>query len=198
MLLLFYSAIVYSQMPANGTPSINNGSWTRGGNARNPAVGNSPNIFGTMTNPSTGAAFNSPIYFATDNVIRMTLMGTTGPNPGFLGINTLAPSGRLEVIGESHFGFTSYTDPHPGFPYDAKFGGTVRGIAVNGISIFNNSVGIGTKNPQSILHLNDGIFATNLQITNAVTGATATDGFLLGITATGNAQFIQQETSFTC
>ena len=56
-------------------------------------------------------------------------------------------------------------------------------------------VGIGQNftNPKSQLHIHDGAFDTYTQITNTATGATANDGFRLGILATGEAILNQQE-----
>ncbi|MCL4857633.1 MAG: hypothetical protein KJZ55_10265, partial [Flavobacteriales bacterium] len=59
-------------------------------------------------------------------------------------------------------------------------------------------MGNGFLNPQSQLHLYDGVFSTYLQITNFATNASAlnpsaTDGFKLGIAADGTAEIRQQE-----
>ena len=73
------------------------------------------------------------------------------------------------------------------------FGTSTKMIITDGLLGF---VGIGNNFllPQSQLHINDGPFATYTQITNTATGATATDGFKVGIDATvGIAQVIQQE-----
>lgn len=47
--------------------------------------------------------------------------------------------------------------------------------------------------PQSLLHINNGNFQTYMQITNATTSATATDGFRVGIASDGTAELRQQE-----
>jgi len=75
---------------------------------------------------------------------RMTI-----DNSGNVGIGTASPDanakldvrGAIYALGESHFNYG--TDPNPGFTNAIKVGAS--GIAVNGNSIFNNSVGIGTS-----------------------------------------------------
>ncbi|HBX50970.1 MAG TPA: hypothetical protein DEH02_07890 [Bacteroidales bacterium] len=57
-------------------------------------------------------------------------------------------------------------------------------------------VGIGNNflSPQSQLHINDGVFDTYTQITNAATGASANDGLRIGVLGSnGNAVINQQE-----
>ncbi|MFH0865901.1 MAG: tail fiber domain-containing protein [Bacteroidota bacterium] len=75
------------------------------------------------------------------------------------------------------------------------FGSSTKMIITDGLLGF---VGIGNNFlfPQSQLHINDGAFSTYTQITNAATGATATDGFRIGVAAiTGIAELRQQEYS---
>ncbi|MGB3947514.1 MAG: tail fiber domain-containing protein [Bacteroidia bacterium] len=56
-------------------------------------------------------------------------------------------------------------------------------------------IGIGNNflNPQSLLHVNDGVNATYTQITNNATSNSTTDGLKVGIEANGQASIIQQE-----
>ncbi|MBN1186505.1 MAG: hypothetical protein JXB49_29790 [Bacteroidales bacterium] len=73
-------------------------------------------------------------------------------NSGEVGIGTSSPSGKLTVTGgESQFSHSSYSDPHSGVAYDAKFGGSGNGIAVKGKSYFLDTVGIGVSSPSEKL-----------------------------------------------
>lgn len=69
-------------------------------------------------------------------------------------------------------------------------------------SVQTGLIGMGNNflTPQSQLHLNDGGFATHLQVTNFATNGSANalmpaanDGFKIGITANGTAELRQQE-----
>lgn len=109
------------------------GHWRVGGNYN---IGNAPdNVsasspFGTMT-------AGTPLNIYAGGAQQMIIL----PN-GSVGIGILNPQYKFQVVGESHFSYTTpYVDPHPGVPYDAKFGSTTNGIAVNGISVFNSRVG---------------------------------------------------------
>ncbi|OGH62467.1 MAG: hypothetical protein A3G34_12770 [Candidatus Lindowbacteria bacterium RIFCSPLOWO2_12_FULL_62_27] len=90
---------------------------------------------------------------------------------GNVGVGTASPNAKFEVNnGQSMFHDGAFTDPHTGTAYDAKFGGPNRGIAVKGISTFNDNVGIGTTAPGDSLHV-----AGRIQMdTNAA--ASAADG----------------------
>ena len=77
----------FSQQGPTGT-SASSKDWHRGGNSAAPS-GNIDNLLGT--------SFNSPIYFETNGSIRMTLMGTTTSNSGFLGIGTTTPQQMLHI-----------------------------------------------------------------------------------------------------
>jgi|GEM_PF-2544501 len=58
----------------------------------------------------------------------------------------------------------------------------------------NGNVGIGTNNPQNLLHLNSvNADPVHQQFTNSVTDDDNDDGFITGIDATGNAILYQQE-----
>lgn len=55
-------------------------------------------------------------------------------------------------------------------------------------------LGVGTNSPQSRVHLNDsGAAALSLQVTNSATGATSSDGLLVGLDASGNGVINQQD-----
>lgn len=69
---------------------------------------------------------------------------------------------------------------------------------VSTTNLFNqgSSIGIGTTNPKSKLHLNSvtNTPTTQIQITNLPTGALGADGLVMGVShATGEAHLIQQE-----
>ena len=75
-----------------------------------------------------------------------------------VGIGTTSPGAKLDVGGnvyagsaESRFWYGTYVDPHSGTGYAIKVG--AGGIAVNGQSIFNSNVGIGTATPQNTLNI---------------------------------------------
>lgn len=58
----------------------------------------------------------------------------------------------------------------------------------------NDRLGLATNSPQNRLHLNDsGANALALQVTNSVTGATSSDGLLLGLDSSGNALINQRD-----
>lgn len=116
------------------------------------------------------------------NIARLSADQTfTGTNifNGRVGIGTATPGYPLEVAGparvgnltsingESYFAAGSYSDPHTGSPYDAKFGGTVGGIAVRGQSFFAGKVGIGKNNPGAALDVNGTVIASGATINGA-------------------------------
>lgn len=87
---------------------------------------------------------------------------------GNIGIGFSSPAFRLDVNGgmrsneESRFSNAGYIDPANGQSYAIKIGS--GGIAVNGNSLFNNYVGIGTSNPQEALSVNGNIRSKEVKV----------------------------------
>ncbi len=102
-----------------------------------PAPGG--NVSGPLTIGSDGQEKEGPLTVNTD---------------GSAAEGLIVENGELEVRnGESSFSSSSYSDPDNAHTYDAKFGGSNRGIAARGTSIFLGPVGIVDLNPDGSLDL---------------------------------------------
>ncbi|WEA00542.1 hypothetical protein [Mucilaginibacter sp. SJ] len=80
---------------------------------------------------------------------QWTTSGTVTSTTNSIGIGTTSPQTKLDVAGgitassESHYYLGSYVDPVVGVGFAVKIG--ANGIAVNGNSIFNDGLSIGTQ-----------------------------------------------------
>jgi len=153
-------------------------------------------------------------------------IGTTTPNPqsildlssdnlGLL-IPRMTSTQRTSIsLSSEDAGMMVYqTSPSKGlFMFDGSGWAGITGSTVTGstmrweesakcwvstTNLFNqgSSIGIGTTNPKSKLHLNSVTNAptTQIQITNLPTGSLGADGLVMGVShATGEAHLIQQE-----
>jgi hypothetical protein len=115
----------------------------------------------------TSTSLNGPseLHGAATLDSTLTVAGAATLNAGETVSGAIQQSG-----GENHFAFGTYTDPSTGYSYDAKFGGTNKGIAVNGSSLFNSDISIAGSTE---LH-----GAATLDSTLNVTGATTLDSTL--------------------
>jgi len=110
-------------------------------------VGNA-NFTGTVT----AGGFSGPLtgVESANNVSSGSFGANTGGGnytfPGALSVNGSLTTPYVYIgSGESHFWLGTYNDPNYGVSNAIKIG--AGGIAVNGTSVFNNNVGIGTTNP---------------------------------------------------
>jgi hypothetical protein len=132
------------------------------------------------------------------STILYTDDGTVGSSgvPNCVGVGTANPATTLDVLGgESHFAFNAYTDPNPGVACDAKFGGSAGGIAVNGESVFNGAVGIGTTTPGQTLEVNGTIGTNSALITPALRPVTDATNALRVQTANGSTDILDVDTT---
>ncbi len=92
----------------------------------------------------------------------VTIQSPGQTKAGSLTVNTdgvaseglVVDKGEFEVRdGESSFSNGTYSDPDSGNSYDAKFGGSNRGVAVRGTSVFLGPVGIVDTTPDGTLSL---------------------------------------------
>jgi trimeric autotransporter adhesin len=134
-----------------------------------------------------------------------------GTNSMALGTNNTSSSFGETVLG---IGATTYTPSVNGATQFRTANGTDRVFVVgNAIDVNNNNtvdlaersdamvvlkngnVGVGISTPQNKLHFHNPTgFETFMQLTNATTGSTATDGIILGNTvASGEAAIVNQE-----
>jgi hypothetical protein len=114
-------------------------------------------VFTTETTGHVNAVTNTPIQIGQSQVTNLTtdLSGKANLSGGntFTGnqqINTgtLTIGGTtVQSSGEWNVAAGTYTDPDTGTLYDAKFGGSNKGIAVDGTSYFVSQVGVGTNAP---------------------------------------------------
>lgn len=171
----------------------------------------SPNLV-TLQSSADGMSFN------TGGAIEKMRI-TAG---GFIGVGTTNPQSYFH-ISDGNFGrMLQFTNPSTGVTLNDGFlmlllgsdialsqqenanlllatgsgASNIARLTVTGIAGSTQGfVGIGNNflTPQSLLHVNDGSNATYTQITNTATGATAGDGFKVGIAANGAAELRQQE-----
>jgi len=118
------------------------------------------------------------------NINAQVSTGTNNGNPStnYCGWDNLT-NGSLMIKNESNNPINFLTNTGAG-------GTTPIRMTIQG----SGNIGIGTTNPNYLLHQNRaGNNATYHQFTNTNIGTTSTDGFLIGITAGGIAEFRQQE-----
>jgi|GEM_PF-6179358 len=97
------------------------------------------NVTAPITAGSPGQAKEGPLILNTDGTAQEGLV---------------VDKGEFEVRdGESSFSNGSYSDPDSGNDYDAKFGGSNRGIVVRGVSYLLDALGIGDSTPDTDLLL---------------------------------------------
>jgi len=97
-----------------------------------------------LTSASVVGTSSTGLLQATSTIGSGNVVLATSPTITTPTITSPTISGAIyQSGGENHFGYGTYTDPSSNYSYDAKFGGTSRGIAVNGFSIFNGDVNIG-------------------------------------------------------
>lgn len=133
--------------------------------------GGNATLWGITLGLGTGNAIittddaTKPITFQ----IASNEMMRVAPN-GNVGIGQDNPEAKLDVAGaifasgaESHFAFNTYADPVPGVAYAVKVGS--NGIAVNGNSVFNSGLSIGTVNLNGyMLAVKGGVHAQSVTI----------------------------------
>lgn len=109
----------------------------------NAGFGGGATLAGIKTIAGDGGQYN---LFKVQNAagVKLLINGL-----GNIGIGTVAPQTKLDVAGgitassESHYYLGSYVDPVVGVGFAVKVG--ANGIAVNGNSVFNDGLSIGTK-----------------------------------------------------
>jgi len=159
---LLFSANAFGQntFPAGGNVGIGTSSptsgltvQTEGSNINDGAVflvsgvnasfGGGAALAGIKTIAGDGGQYN---LFKVQNAagVKLLINGL-----GNIGIGTVAPQTKLDVAGgitassESHYYLGSYVDPVVGVGFAVKVG--ANGIAVNGNSVFNDGLSIGTQ-----------------------------------------------------
>lgn len=109
----------------------------------NAGFGGGATLAGIKTIAGDGGQYN---LFKVQNAagVKLLINGL-----GNIGIGTVAPQTKLDVAGgitassESHYYLGSYVDPVVGVGFAVKIG--ANGIAVNGNSVFNDGLSIGTQ-----------------------------------------------------
>jgi hypothetical protein len=107
---------------------------------------------------------------------------------------SLPATGLLVYQTDATAGFY-YNTSTPASPVWTLIGSEVwaRAAGKTFLTNSNDNVGIGIAAPQSLLHLHSGAVQGFTQFTNTTTGSTSTDGFQIGINATGDAIIRQNE-----
>ncbi|QEM09116.1 hypothetical protein [Mucilaginibacter rubeus] len=180
-LLFSVSAFAQNTFPAGGNVGIGTSSptsglevHTEGSNVNDGALflvggvnagfGGGATLAGIKTIAGDGGQYN---LFKVQNAagLKFLINGL-----GNVGIGTGSPQTKLDVAGgitasgESHYYLGSYVDPLVGAGFAIKVGS--NGIAVNGNSVFNDGISIGTSTlPTGYkFAVNGGVIATNVTI----------------------------------
>ena len=120
-------------------------------------------------------------------------MNLTTSDAGMMVFQTFPNKGSYMFDGANWFGIAGSTVAGATLRWDDD-----KKVWTSATNLFNqgSSIGIGTNNPKSQLHINSitNIPTTRIQITNATTGNQTADGLVMGVSYTTNeAHVINQE-----